>query len=413
MSDEIVKYSNQFNNQALRKFTALDLDLLMAIASRVRDKGTDEVAFTFEELKRLAGLQRNMTNDEFAKQIANVNRRLLALNFEFQNEEHDIIQFALFAGFVTSPTKRTLTVSVNSRFSFLLNDLTSQFTRFELAEFTALRSSYAKECYRRLKQYRQTGVWKVSLEDFRRLLDVPKSYRPSEINKYVLKPIEEELGPLLNLKVHRKYLKKKPGRGRASLVGFEFEFDPEKVPGGAPAPRVELSGSVVTDEARKSLRDVSKTPVPDLSVPGEGPALDPDTQAFLDAHGGHGFAGAEGVCLRLAECCVMVCESPSGLALGRAGCRLAAVSHRPDGQGREDDVRGDGMHRRCETDGDDRHQQIKIERGELAAERARAELDAYKAAHDGLTPFEVARRSHDSQAMPDDRMEPGIEPTLF
>ena len=48
-----------------------------------------------------------MTNDEFAKQIANVNRRLLALNFEFQNEEHDIIQFALFAGFVTSPTKRT------------------------------------------------------------------------------------------------------------------------------------------------------------------------------------------------------------------------------------------------------------------------------------------------------------------
>lgn len=268
MSDEIVKYSNQFNNQALRKFTALDLDLLMAIASRVRDKGTDEVAFTFEELKRLAGLQRNMTNDEFAKQIANVNRRLLALNFEFQNEEHDIIQFALFAGFVTSPTKRTLTVSVNSRFSFLLNDLTSQFTRFELAEFTALRSSYAKECYRRLKQYRQTGVWKVSLEDFRRLLDVPKSYRPSEINKYVLKPIEEELGPLLNLKVHRKYLKKKPGRGRASLVGFEFEFDPEKVPGGAPAPRVELSGSVVTDEARKSLRDVSKTPAPRLRMRG-------------------------------------------------------------------------------------------------------------------------------------------------
>ena len=40
---------------------------------------------------------------------------------------------------------------------------------------------------------------------------------------------------------------------------------------------------------------MSKTPVPDLSVPGEGPALDPDTQAFLDAHGGHGFAGAEGM----------------------------------------------------------------------------------------------------------------------
>lgn len=125
MSDETVKYSNQFNNQALRKFTAFDLDSLMAIASRVRDKGTDEAAFMFEELKQLAGLQRNMANDEFAKQIVNVNRRLLTLNPEFQNEEHDIIQLALFAGFVISPTKHTFTVSVNSRFLFLLNDLTS------------------------------------------------------------------------------------------------------------------------------------------------------------------------------------------------------------------------------------------------------------------------------------------------
>lgn len=293
MSDEIVKYSNQFNAQALRRFTALDLDLLMAIAARVRDKEIDEVTFTFEELRQLAHVKKNLTDKELAARIVEVNDRLLACRFRFQDDSRTV-QFTLFSGFETDWKTAKLLVAVNPRFSFLLNDLTSQFTRFELAEFTALRSSYAKECYRRLKQYRQTGVWKVSLEDFRRLLDVPKSYRPSEINKYVLKPIEEELGPLLNLKVHRKYLKKKPGRGRASLVGFEFEFDPEKVPGGAPAPRVELSGSVVTDEARKSLRDVSKTPVPDLSVPGEGPALDPDTQAFLDAHGGHGFAGAEG-----------------------------------------------------------------------------------------------------------------------
>lgn len=52
----------------------------------------------------------------------------------------------------------------------------------------------------------------------------------------------------------------------------------------------------------------------------------------------------------------MVCESPSGLALGRAGCRLAAVSHRPDGQGRHGDVGRDGIHHGSEADDDDRHQ---------------------------------------------------------
>ncbi len=266
MSDEIVKYSNQFNAQALRKFTALDLDLLMAIASRVRDKGTDEVVFTFEELRRLSGLQKNLTNAELEDRIIQVNSRLLALNFMFK-DGRKTIQFPLFAAFETDPDNFTLLAAVNSRFSFLLNDLTSQFTRFELAEFTALRSSYAKECYRRLKQYRKTGVWKVSLEDFRRLLDVPESYRISKLNEKVLKPIEEELGSLLNLKVHRKYLKKKPGRGRASLVGFEFEFDIDRCPESKDGPRVELSASVVADEARKSLRQVGRPRLPICRCP--------------------------------------------------------------------------------------------------------------------------------------------------
>lgn len=54
MSNEIVKFSNQFNNVALKKFDAVHLDVLMAIASRVREKGTATVEFSFGEL--LGGL---------------------------------------------------------------------------------------------------------------------------------------------------------------------------------------------------------------------------------------------------------------------------------------------------------------------------------------------------------------------
>lgn len=240
MSNEIVKYSNQFNAQALRKFTALDLDLLMAIAARVRDKETGEVTFTFEELRQLAHVKKNLTDKELAGRIVEVNDRLLACRFRFQDDSRTV-QFTLFSGFETDWKTAKLLVEVNPRFSFLLNDLTSQFTRFELAEFTALKSSYSKECYRRLKQYRQTGVWKVSIDEFRRLLDVPESYQARDLNKRVLKPIQDELGPLLNLVAHKKFQKKGSGRGGRSLVGFEFEFDPEKVPGGVSAPRVELS----------------------------------------------------------------------------------------------------------------------------------------------------------------------------
>lgn len=256
MSNEIVRYSNQFNAQALRRFTALDLDLLMAIASRVRDQGTDEVVFTFEELRRLAHIKKNLTDKELAARIVEVNDRLLACRFRFQDDSRTV-QFTLFSGFETDWKTAKLLVAVNPRFSFLLNDLTSQFTRFELAEFADLKSSYAKETYRRLKQFRQTGVWKVSLAEFRRLLDIPDSYRISHINSRVIKPIEDELKPLMNLKVHRKFAKVAVGRGRSQLVGFEFEFDPERVPGGKGAPRVDLSRSVREDTARRSLESVS------------------------------------------------------------------------------------------------------------------------------------------------------------
>lgn len=241
MSNEIVKFSNQFNNQALRKFTALDLDVLMAICTKVRDKGTEEVGFTFDELRKLIRAKKNLTDAEMTKLIVEVNERLLALNFKFLDGSK-IIQFALFSCFETDPNGATLTVAINERFAFLLNELTSNFTRFELAEFADLKSSYAKEFYRRIKQYRATGIWSVGLEDFRRLLDVPESYRVSQLNQFVIKPIMEELGPLMHLGIERRYAKKHPGRGRPSLVGFTFHFDKEKPDGARVAEPVQVVG---------------------------------------------------------------------------------------------------------------------------------------------------------------------------
>ncbi|AAN31777.1 replication initiation protein [Bifidobacterium longum] len=224
MSNEIVKFSNQFNNVALKKFDAVHLDVLMAIASRVRERGTATVEFSFEELRGLMRLKQNLTNKQLADKIVQTNARLLALNYMFE-DSGKIIQFALFTVFETDPANQTLEVSVNERFAFLLNDLTSQFTRFELAEFADLKSKYAKEFYRRAKQYRSSGIWKVSRDEFCRLLNVSKSTSDSvsNLNRVVLKPIVEECGPLLGLKIERQYAKRR-------LSGFVFTFARETPP---------------------------------------------------------------------------------------------------------------------------------------------------------------------------------------
>lgn len=220
--DTIVKYNNQFNQVALRNFSSQELDLLISISSKVREKGTEIIEFSFFELKKYINLKSKHSNVEFMKNIINVNRKLLALNFTFING-NVIEQFTLFNKFKVDGDTQILYVSVNEEFFFLLNQLTSNFTRFELKEFVTLKSSYTKEFYRRMKQFKYTGVWIVSIEEFKNFLDIPQNYKIDTIDKKVFKPIMNELGKEFNLKIIKKY-KKTQGRGRSRVSGFEFRF---------------------------------------------------------------------------------------------------------------------------------------------------------------------------------------------
>ena len=224
--DTIVKYNNQFNQVALRNFSSQELDLLISISSKVREKGTEIIEFSFLELKKYINLKSKHSNVEFMKNIINVNRKLLALNFTFING-NVIEQFTLFNKFKVDGDTQILYVSVNEEFFFLLNQLTSNFTRFELKEFVTLKSSYAKEFYRRMKQFRSTGFWKCNIEEFRNLLDIPEKYRIVDIDKYVLKPVVKELGEKYNLQIEKKY-GFNGGRGRSRVIGFEFRFSTDK-----------------------------------------------------------------------------------------------------------------------------------------------------------------------------------------
>ena len=221
--NEVVKYENQLNKVALRKFTANELDLFISICSKIKEKTTDTILFNFSDLKNIIKLDKNYTNEEFKNELLSVNRKLLELNFQYQ-DSRKIVQFALFKKFVIDLDNLTLEISVNKEFDFLLNTLTSNFTRFELEEFVNFKSSYTKEFFRRMKQFRNTGFWDVDIVEFRRVLDIPKSYQITDIDKRVLKPIKEELKEY-NLKIEKKY---KSNGARPKVIGFIFKFNKEK-----------------------------------------------------------------------------------------------------------------------------------------------------------------------------------------
>src|SRR5699024_12633334 len=122
--------------------------------------------------------------------------------------------------------ERVLDVQVSKQFEYIINELSVNFTSYELAEFVQLRSSYAKTAYRLLKQWRTLGKREFTLEEFTFVMDTPKSYRPSEIKKRVLTPILEELQKLdsfrdLKVKTLKKNTKGTPVTGY--LFTWKFE----------------------------------------------------------------------------------------------------------------------------------------------------------------------------------------------
>lgn len=234
--NEIVKYHNNLSELPLRRFTAAELDLLMTLCSRCKYHNTDLLTFDFDYLRGLANYKAK-DEKQFIKDLCNTNKKLLELNMKLEDETK-IVQFVLFTRFLIDKEQRTLEVRVNEEFKYILNELSSNFTRFELAEFVSLKSSYAKACYRQLKRYRDTGFWTVSVERFRELMDIPESYSYSDINKRVLAPIEEELSKVFkNFVIDKEY---GSGRGKP-LKAYKFFFDEdekwEPLPDDEPEPK--------------------------------------------------------------------------------------------------------------------------------------------------------------------------------
>ncbi|WP_145435183.1 replication initiation protein, partial [Staphylococcus hominis] len=89
-------------------------------------------------------------------------------------------------------------ISTSPNLKHILNSITNNFTKFELQEMTHLKSTYAKNMFRILKQFKHSGYVKIGIDDFKTRLDVPNSYQMNDITKRVLKPIIKELGSIFN-----------------------------------------------------------------------------------------------------------------------------------------------------------------------------------------------------------------------
>lgn len=249
---DLVKYHNEINKIALRKFNEKEINLFFSIIYKAKDSGSDKILLDFIELKKLALTGRE--DKRLIKSLKSMNNKLLDLKQEITLPDGKIVMFNIFNTFIIDPIEKNMIVKINENFEYMLNNLES-YTKFELEQLVSFKSSYTKNMFRLLKQFESTKYFITTLDEFKRMLCVPNGYKMCDIDKRILKPISEELSPIFSrLKIN----KIKKGREISKLEftwGNRNILTEEITPGVQPKKVKELE---ITEDLYKAIEKAKK-----------------------------------------------------------------------------------------------------------------------------------------------------------
>jgi plasmid replication initiation protein len=193
MSTEIVKYHNDMNKVNLGNFLVKELDLFFSLCFKLKESGENEIKISFADIQNLIGEGKNFPRIKLY--VDNLNKKLAQLNYQIEISPKIFERFVLFTNFTSNYNDNTLTIKVNDKFNYILNNVIGNFTKFDLIEFVSLKSTYSKNMFKILKQWEFLPAKQkiFTIEEFREMLLVPQTYRMSIIDIKVLSPIKEEV----------------------------------------------------------------------------------------------------------------------------------------------------------------------------------------------------------------------------
>ena len=222
---KIVKYHNKMNSLNFEKFTSNDFDFFFGICHEMQGKGTQEVILSFSYIAQLVNYKET-DKKRFIRDIERMYDKVESIQYRYEDDER-IRKFRLFEELEIVKEEELVKIQVKKDFVPLLNNLTEQFTLFELQQFITLSGKHSKTLFRICKQWRTTGKTQLYLvEDLKKLFDC-ENYQSRDFTKLLNKAIEElkEKHIFENLSCNQEKAKKKG----SPVVGYTFTFEPEQI----------------------------------------------------------------------------------------------------------------------------------------------------------------------------------------
>lgn len=193
--NELVMYNNDLNSIVLpESFTDTELRVFFAVVSRLRDKGSTEVTFSYSYLKEITKEKRHFTKDQYSAMIQGIYHKIIGLRFAYKTDQV-VGEVNLFQSYEKSLTDESFTISVSPKFQYIFNELTTNgsFTAWNLSEFCDLPGVYTKQLYRLLKQWKYVGSASFLLSDLRKYMGAPDKYATKDITRRVINPAVKKL----------------------------------------------------------------------------------------------------------------------------------------------------------------------------------------------------------------------------
>ena len=251
--NEIVEYHNDFHKLSLGNFSELEQNLLMGVLVNCRNQGDKIIKMCYDDVLHYVDKRKNITKKELLDIIINLRTNFFKLDFKVIKKQGNLkceayynlfSKFEIYINEIENLEKQKLEqqfshliLKVNDDFAYIINELTRDFTQFELDEFLYLRGKYSKSLYRLLKCVRTTGYYIKKWNDFKEQMGIPLSMRNATIEKQILKPCVEKLSqtmkthlfdariPFENLEY--KFKKESSKRGKPQVTHIEFYFKPQ------------------------------------------------------------------------------------------------------------------------------------------------------------------------------------------
>lgn len=188
--NKTIEYNDKFNQIDSIYLTASEMNIFFTICYKFKNIKNDKISITFKELRHRI----NYNQESYYHLVGNLEStldKMMKINHKLPGS-NIIMSSNLFDDYIVYVKEHYFEIQVSDAFSELLNNLNENFTQLYLEEFVSLKTVYSKKLYRLLKQFQDSSYVRMDMETFRKYMDIPKSYRMSQINSRVLNPSIKE-----------------------------------------------------------------------------------------------------------------------------------------------------------------------------------------------------------------------------